>query len=218
LIHAPARGGEEAAARDEAARALGPGAVALLNEQGPALAALGELWRTHVWLWDLEDRARSRRAGDREIAETKRAIDRLNGQRHRQIDALDGQLGCAEPKGRPVRLYSQTVGELCDRLLVVELKAVHLALLADDSTLAASAREDCAAALAAQRRWRAHLQACLVEQLTEQAAGRAAAPPRAELKMYNDRRLNAVTRKEDEADESDEHREPLRGRAPGRDV
>jgi hypothetical protein len=183
-------------------RALGPEALALLPARGDVVERLAALWRTHVELWDLEDRARSRQASDGEIAAVKRQIDRLNGQRHRLIDALDvavGRQGPATPVAGPARLYCQTLGELCDRLLIVELKTTRLERLVDDPTLAVDARATCEESLASQARWRAHLRACLVDQLIAQAAGRAVAPPRAEHKLYNDRRLNPVNRREDGA-------------------
>jgi hypothetical protein len=186
----------------EGLRALGPEALALLPARGDVIERLAALWRTHVELWDLEDRARSREASDGEIAAVKREIDRLNGERHRLIDALDAALAgeaSRAPLALPARLYCQTLGELCDRLLILELKTARLERLVDDPTLAADARGTCEESLGSQARWRAHLRACFVDQLTEQAAGRAVAPPRAEHKLYNDRRLNPINRREDGA-------------------
>lgn len=47
------------------------------------METLAELAELHCGPWQLEDRARSQRAGDAEIANMKRAIDEQDGQRNR---------------------------------------------------------------------------------------------------------------------------------------
>ena len=180
-------------------RALGARGWDLLSAHQGAIAALSHLCLTHSQLWDLEDRARSRLASDSEIAAIKRAIDRTNAERHRQVDALDGQLIWPTPEQPAPRLFSETPGELCDRLVIIELKVRHLELLVHDPSLTGAECDHCGASLVRQQRWQTHLQNCFVEQVIEQAAGRGSAPPRAEIKLYNDRRLNSVTRREDSA-------------------
>jgi len=81
-------------------------------------------WRVNTELWrleGLEDRARSTRCPAFEIVAVKRPIDAANAERHVLIDALDEQLGYRPGPDAHV-IHSQTVGELSDRLTILELK------------------------------------------------------------------------------------------------
>lgn len=184
-----------------ARRALSVRGWELLSLHPGAGAALAQLRQIHRQLWALEDQARSRLACNTTIAAVKRTIDRANAERHGHIDRIDSCLVWPAPVVPNPRLFSETPGELADRLVIIDLKISHLAALVGDPTLTGTERESCSAHLARQRGWQTHLQDCFVEQLTELAAGRGIAPPRAELKLYNDRRLNPVTRAEDVSEE-----------------
>src|SRR5215813_14201455 len=74
----------------------------------------------HRRQWELEDNARSINATSDQIAAIKGLIDASNTERHRLIDAIDAATGIVH--AGPGRLYSETVGELCDRLLILDLK------------------------------------------------------------------------------------------------
>ena len=179
-------------------RALGEANWHVITRRTGASEVLSELRAAHERLWALEDCARSTSAGDAEIARGKRAIDRANGRRHRLIDALDAALnaGVAHHRAPAQRCYSETLGELCDRLLILDLKIANLQRLAHDVDLPAAESERCGDRHAHQRRWRAHLQQCLAEQLADHGTGRALLAPRAEFKLYNEPLLNPVTRSE----------------------
>lgn len=179
-------------------RALGEQTRRALRGRAGSMATLRRLRSIHEQLWVLEDRARSARAGDAEIAEIKRQIDRKNGERHRLIDRLDRALHARTATGaaRSLRRYSETAGEICDRLLILDLKIEHVARLSLDLELPELERARCRRKLAQQLERLAHVQACLCEQLLAQAAGHALSVPRGEFKLYNDPLLNPVTRKE----------------------
>lgn len=157
--------------------------------------ALNRLARVHKRLWSLEDRARSRTSPDSTIAAVKRSIDRLNGIRHSVIDRIDDSVH-GWPRRDGAVLYSETLGELADRLIILQLKVENAWSLARDRDLTESARSRCARRARGFEQWRRHLRAVLTQQLADTMAGRAGLPPRAEFKMYNERDLNPVTRAE----------------------
>jgi hypothetical protein len=179
-------------------RALGEANWLGLSARTGTSEALGELRAGHERLWALEDCARSTSADDGEIARVKRAIDRENARRHRLIDAVDAALSATASPYRPSaqRCYSETLGELCDRLLILDLKIGNLQRLALDVELPAAESTCCRERLAHQTKWRLHLQQCLAEQLADHRTGRAVLAPRAEFKLYNEPLLNPVTRGE----------------------
>lgn len=149
------------------------------------------LVETHRELWALEDRARSRAADDTEIATVKRAIDVANGRRHNIIASIDEGFRLASAvEGRR---YSETPGELCDRLIILDLKITNTTRKQYDATLPDETRRMCIHKTAELTRWRAHLLACLEGLLDDVERGVAVLPPRAEIKLYNDKQLNPVT-------------------------
>jgi hypothetical protein len=131
-------------------------------------------------------------------AAVKRAIDRENARRHRLIDAVDAALCATAAPYRPAaqRCYSETLGELCDRLLILDLKIGNLQRLALDAELPPAESARCRDHHQHQTRWRLHLQQCLAQQLADHRSGRALLAPRAEFKLYNEPLLNPVTRGE----------------------
>jgi hypothetical protein len=183
-------------------RALGDANWHGISSRTGASEVLSDLRAAHEQLWALEDCARSTSADDAEIARVKRAIDRENGRRHRLIDALDAALRAGVAPCRPPaqRCYSETLGELCDRLLILDLKIANLQRLTQDVELPSAESARCSERHAHQARWRAHLQQCLAEQLADHGTGRALLAPRAEFKLYNEPLLNPVTRAEGEGD------------------
>lgn len=178
--------------------ALGERAFAQLSAKPAVLAELAALRERHQALWVLEDRARSQRATDREITEVKRGIDAENGARHKTIDRVDQALASAltAVPADGARLSSETVGELCDRLIILGLKVANTTKLAGDQGLPAAERDRCAENLKRQGMWRAHLQACLDALLHDLERGGVVLPPRSEFKLYNEKLLNPVTRGE----------------------
>ncbi len=170
-------------------RALSLDALERLERAGAELELVIQLQELHARLWALEDAAR---APDATI-EVKRDIDRHNARRHELVDRMSAQFAAAprEPGGRA---YSETPGELCDRLLIIDLKVEHAARLHAEAGLPDDVRRRCVSKTEGLRVWRRHLQAHLVEMLDDIAAGRAQLPPRSEFKMYNDPLLNPALR------------------------
>ncbi|MBL4689438.1 MAG: DUF4254 domain-containing protein [Nannocystaceae bacterium] len=172
----------------------------ILRGLGAEIAALEQLLSTHRELWGLEDRARSRSASDESIASIKRAIDRCNGGRHRLIDAFDQSLRIPTPGPKALK-FSETIGELCDRMLILSLK-IASATESASVPMPGQRQQECRDKAKALSGWRAHLEACLFATLQAAASGRALLPPRSEFKMYNDPWLNPVIRRERARDNS----------------
>jgi Protein of unknown function (DUF4254) len=166
-----------------------------LAKVGASTSVLPRLAEVHEEIWRMEDRARSRLAGDPDVADAKRKIDALNAERHELIDRIDAGVPAGAP-GPSAVPYPETFGELCDRALILRLKARHSDAHAADPTLPAGVRRECEAQAERFRRWLAHVELVVERMLADLEAGRAALPPRAELKMYNDEVLNPVTRAE----------------------
>ncbi len=164
-----------------------------IRQVGGDHRAVRLLARIHGRMWRLEDEARSNRASDATIVQVKRSIDRLNGMRHRVIDRIDDSIRLPEQSSvsGPVR-YSETFGELTDRLIILEYKIQHARRLALDATLPETTRRRCGERAAQLEIWRTHLCDVLAEQANDGLAGTAMLPPRSEFKMYNDPELNPV--------------------------
>jgi hypothetical protein len=126
--------------------------------------------------WDLEDLTRAASASNYDIALAKRNIDASNSRRHRIIDFIDSRAVVTVCDTGPATWYSETIGELCDRLVILDLKARAL---------------QCIASLDSDDRLAATENACehLAEVATRLAADikaqRAALPPRLGVKVYN---------------------------------
>jgi carbamoyltransferase len=171
-------------------RALSLDVVERLGRMAASFELLHELHEIHGTLWELEDAAR----GTDATIDVKRRIDVHNGRRHEIIDRMSAHFHAAAAPPADARTYSETPGELCDRLLIIDLKIEHGARLHADAGLPDELRQLCISKTSGMRAWRRHLQAHLVEMLDDLAAGRARLPPRAEFKMYNDPLLNPVLR------------------------
>jgi hypothetical protein len=180
---------------DELERAIPKVLLNQAEDLGAQREVLARLQTTHRELWSLEDAARSNRSGPGRIAEIKRGIDRANAERHRLIDELDKNIHTT-PRATDIVRYSETVGELCDRLIILELKLSNATRLAIDEALPLDRRAICQEKCVRLAAWRDHLLKCLECQIDDIRAGRAALPPRSEFKMYNDPLLNPITRAE----------------------
>lgn len=176
-------------------KVLPAAAVRGLEALGCNLDLLCDLQEGHRRQWDLEDQSRSREAGDATLARVKRAIDALNSSRHELIAALDAPLReLSSPDGR---LWSETPGELCDRLLILEQKLQNTVLKQHDATLPDDLRRLCIQKVEELKDWRWHLFSCLEALVQDLQEGKALLPPRSELKLYNHKLLNPVTQKEE---------------------
>lgn len=162
---------------------------------GADINVLHELAGLHCQQWALEDQTRSTRATAKQIAQCKSAIDQHNSRRHQLIDAFDATYCYVPPKGDG-RRFSETPGEMCDRLVIVALKIEHTRQARQDATVPDTVRERCEAAWHRLQAWQAYLSQCLVEMIQALGTGEALLPPRSEFKMYNDPWLNPVTRLE----------------------
>jgi hypothetical protein len=169
--------------------------VPRLVDRGVRTDTLDALKRVNAELWRLEDRARSTRCPASEIVAIKRAIDAANAERHVLIDAVDEQLGY-QPGPDAYVDHSQTVGELCDRLTILELKIAKSSRLMDNVGFDPATRSRLSTEEGRLRRWYDHMARCLANLLADMADGYAVPPPRREFKMYNDPLLNPVSRQE----------------------
>jgi hypothetical protein len=171
-----------------------------LRSAGVDLGGLDRLGRIHRELWQVEDQSRSRQADLVTVGQLKRRVHELNAQRHAQITALDRGAVWVTPAGG--RLYSETPGELCDRLEIIGLKLAGLDDAAVSGDLAPAAVAEADRHRSGLAAWRDHLVRCLDELLADLCAGRAVLPPRAEIKLYDDERFNPVLRAEAQSSSS----------------
>lgn len=151
-----------------------PGALAadLAKGFGVPRELVSQLHNLHRCQWQLEDACRTPDATPETVAIAKAAIDASNAQRHRLIDAIDATVSYL-PSADADRVYSETVGELCDRLLILDLKD---RALANSTMLPASFRRVTALG--------GHLAALIRQMLADAADGRAQLPPRFGTKVY----------------------------------
>lgn len=140
-----------------------------------------ELADLHHRQWNLEDLARQPGASADRIAAAKAEIDASNTTRHRLIDSIDAHATVAI-SGLPGRYYSETIGELCDRLLILDLKHRALAALPSLDRPADSGEPAGLHGVTAVCR---HLSAVIGQLLEDVAEGRAELPPRVGVKVYN---------------------------------
>jgi hypothetical protein len=133
------------------------------------------LFELHQRQWDLEDASRSPTTDDSAIAWAKREIDASNARRHRLIDNIDANVVTRLTSPVPM-LYSETVGELCDRLLILHVKLVRLL-----ENAAVHGNDERLPRLVATA---AHLGATVDQLIGSLHAGRASLPPRAGIKIY----------------------------------
>jgi Protein of unknown function (DUF4254) len=158
-------------------------ALRLAARVGAADRLVHELAALHVRQWGLEASARRAGATDTSVAALKRAIDASNAERHAIIDAIDAA-AAYRPQPHADRLYSETPGELCDRLLILERKSAALAELEQSGPpspdgLARVRRRREQLALAVR-----HLDRVARALAADMSSGRAACPPRVGFKIY----------------------------------
>ncbi|WP_194904761.1 DUF4254 domain-containing protein [Catenulispora rubra] len=148
-------------------------ALRLADAAGCAAEQVHALHALHARQWTLEDLTRGEDKSIGQIASAKREIDASNSRRHRLIDQIDGHgLNAASAH----RLYSETVGELIDRLLILELKQHALRRREDTAAVDESAELN------------RHLAELVNELVADLAAGRAKLPPRFGVKVYQQQR------------------------------
>lgn len=144
-------------------------ALRLAGAAGCVPELVYELHELHARQWTLEDMTREAEASIGQVASAKRDIDASNSRRHRLIDQIDAHV--PEPESAH-RVYSETVGELIDRLIILGLKQHAL-----------RERNDTAAVEEAENLNR-HLSDVVDELLADLATGRAKLPPRFGMKIY----------------------------------
>ena len=105
--------------------------LALAGDGGGVIAQrIQLLHRCNARLWAFEDEVRDPKLPHAEVVRLKRAIDRENLARHEAIASLDR---CFDRRASPQRdptdpdavVDSRSLGEMVDRLSVLELKLAH---------------------------------------------------------------------------------------------
>lgn len=145
---------------------------------------LQELHDLHARQWHLEDESRRPDASPRQVAAAKRSIDACNLRRHRLIDAIDESVAVAGDRSDD-RYYSETAGELCDRLLILDLKRQGLARSGTSPEPDGAETRANQADLSSVDMICQHLAAVVTHLTDDVAAGRAVLPPRVGIKVYN---------------------------------
>ena len=153
-------------------------AVRLVTAVGVSLELLHQLHGLHARQWDLENATRDPAASADQVARAKAEIDASNARRHQLIDAIDTATSYPPPL-RGARYYSETIGEMCDRLLILDLKVAALerrspSIDSEETPTVQGIKQVCA-----------HLSVAAAQLLGDIAAGQAAVPPRAGVKVYH---------------------------------
>ncbi|GGK34757.1 hypothetical protein GCM10010124_29250 [Pilimelia terevasa] len=128
---------------------------------------LADLNTVHRRQWRLEDASRDRDAAPERLAVLKAEIDSSNARRHRLITAIDTRVDYRPGDGAS-RYYSETIGELCDRLIILDLK--HEAVAATDPGHLAALSS--------------HLAETANQLIAHARRGVAVLPPRVGIKVY----------------------------------
>jgi carbamoyltransferase len=158
---------------------------------------LAELQELHGSLWEQEAAARFPGAEP----ELKRRIDQLSSRRYQLISLFEERLGAVLAEhakkaaaSEALRSYSETPGELCDRLLLIDLKIEQGTLSQSDAGIPEEARKQTISKVLELRKLRQHLQVHLCTLLDDLEAGRARLPPRSGLSeaLLNEATLHGV--------------------------
>jgi hypothetical protein len=96
-------------------------------------AFVGELVRSNLRQWDLEDSTRDPGASDRVVAGAKREIDRLNADRHRLMQQIDAAIDATLEQPTDGPIATEGPGMVLDRLSVLVIRRAR--------TVAASSQE-----------------------------------------------------------------------------
>jgi len=160
---------------------------------GDLEALIAEQHRQNFDLWHEEDRARSPKASDREVAETKRRIDALNQKRNDLIEALDRKLlQRLESSGVATNgpLHSETPAMIIDRLSILSLKIFHTREQLERAGVSEAHLRRNHDRLQLLLQQRQDLAECLQHLWNDVCSGQRRLKLYRQLKMYNDPELN----------------------------
>jgi hypothetical protein len=148
---------------------------------GPLVGLLGDLHRTNISQWSLEDDGRRPGVNDATIARAKRAIDALNTTRHHLIEAIDAGIDAATPQAPAAPPVTESPGMVLDRLSVLVIRIYHTELAAGPEP---SDTDPYGARLPVLHRQLATLEEALEALLRDVRAGRRRFLPYQHLKLY----------------------------------
>jgi hypothetical protein len=142
-------------------------------------------------LWHEEDFARRQDVADADIARCKRAIDAWNQQRNDYIEKMDEAyihfFQQHYAKNNTARQHSETIGAICDKLSIINLKVYHMRELVDAYPEKTQYRDKVSVLL----QQRQDLSQALAQLFSDIAAGKRFIKVYRQLKMYNDPEMNA---------------------------
>lgn len=148
---------------------------------GPLVGLLGDLHRTNISQWNLEDDGRRPGVNDATIARAKRAIDTLNTTRHHLIEAIDAAIDAATPQAPAAPPATESPGMVLDRLSVLVIRIHHTELAAGPEP---SDSDPYGARLPVLYRQLAVLEEALGALLQDVRAGKRRFLPYQHLKLY----------------------------------
>jgi carbamoyltransferase len=160
-----------------------------------SVSALTELSRVLQELRVLEEELRVREPADVGRTDLVERISQRNLDRDRLINLCDRSFRRIETNGDG-RVYSETPGEICERLLGLTLTIDAELPLQCDTGMSAEQRIGHIEKIDRVHAWRTHLQSCLRALLRDVREGTAILPPRSMVAKCDNPYLDPLTRKE----------------------
>jgi Protein of unknown function (DUF4254) len=163
-----------------------------ISESDDSMKLVLEQCSRNYQLWNQEDQARRLDVDDAMIATVKRAIDKLNQQRNDLIEKLDeaflSELEAGMNPDAPQN--SETAGSIVDRMAIMGLKCVHMAIAAERQDAGEEHCQLCRSKLEILQQQRGDLARCFDELIAASRDGCRRFMVYRQYKMYNDPTLN----------------------------
>ena len=143
-------------------------------------------------LWNEEDLARRLKVSDTEIAKNKRAIDKFNQSRNDCIEKIDSFILGHATKSilKEAKQNSETLGSMIDRLSILSLKILHMALQTRRIDASEIHKKNCEEKFKILEIQRNDLCVCFDELVYDHLQGLRYFKQYKQFKMYNDANLN----------------------------
>lgn len=155
----------------------------------------------NIILWHLEDQARRKDVGDKEIARIKRLIDKNNQKRSDYIEKIDNflvkKLEKVSLNQENLLMSSETPGSIIDRLFILSLKIFHMREETKRDNVKGNYINRCKMKLEVLIEQREDLKNCLAQLMEDLFKGKKRLKVYYQFKMYNDPQSNPALYKKE---------------------